>query len=229
MLTLVYKLTYLFLKNYDWKTKNREQTRKEEFVNALSHGIGILFCLIALPFLLMDAFNNQHFILFVSLIAFGVGMLLVYTFSTLYHITKDEKTKKILQVFDHISIYFLIAGTYSPLMVKYLETETAILFLSIMWSIVLLGTLFKIFFTKKFKILSTILYLALGWMIVFVIEPLFTTIPLTVFLWILLGGLSYTIGVYFYVKDHKMYYHSLWHVFVLFGTIAHFISVYLSI
>jgi hemolysin III len=91
-------------------------------------------------------FNNQHFILFVSLIAFGVGMLLVYTFSTLYHITKDEKTKKILQVCDHISIYFLIAGTYSPLMVKYLETETAILFLSVMWSIVLLGTLFKIFF-----------------------------------------------------------------------------------
>lgn len=156
-------------------------------------------------------------------------MLLVYTFSTLYHISKDDKTKNILQVCDHISIYFLIAGTYSPLMVKYLETETAILFLSVMWSIVLLGTIFKIFFTKKFKFLSTVLYLALGWMIVFVIKPLLETIPFSVFLWIILGGLSYTIGVYFYVKDHKMYYHFIWHAFVLFGTIAHFISVYISI
>jgi hemolysin III len=156
-------------------------------------------------------------------------MLLVYIFSTLYQAVRNQKVKDYLQIGDHISIYFLIAGTYSPLMVKYLEAETVILFLSVMWSIVFLGTLFKIFFTKKFKILSTILYLALGWMIVFVIEPLIITMPFSVFLWILAGGLSYTIGVYFYIKDHKMYYHSLWHVFVLFGTIAHFISVYLSI
>lgn len=207
----------------------REQSQPEEIINAISHGIGILFCLIAIPFLLIEAFTNNHSNVFWAVLVFGIGMLLVYSFSTLYHASRDKKMKDYLQIGDHISIYFFIAGTYSPLMVKYLETETAILFLSVMWSIVLLGTIFKIFFTKKFKFLSTVLYLALGWMIVFVIEPLIATMPFSVFFWILTGGLSYTIGVYFYVKDHKMYYHSIWHLFVLFGTIAHFVSVYISI
>lgn len=207
----------------------REQSQPEEIINAISHGIGILFCLNAIPFLLIEAFTNNHSNVFWAVLVFGIGMLLVYSFSTLYHASRDKKMKDYLQIGDHISIYFFIAGTYSPLMVKYLETDTAILFLSVMWSIVLLGTIFKIFFTKKFKFLSTVLYLALGWMIVFVIKPLLETIPFSVFLWIILGGLSYTIGVYFYVKDHKMYYHSIWHLFVLFGTIAHFVSVYISI
>ena len=124
----------------------------EEIINAISHGIGILFCLIAIPFLLVEAFINNHTIFFWAVLAFGLGMLLVYIFSTLYQAVRNQKVKDYLQIGDHISIYFLIAGTYSPLMVKYLEAETAILFLSVMWSIVFLGTLFKIFFTKKFKI-----------------------------------------------------------------------------
>lgn len=159
----------------------REQSQPEEIINAISHGIGILFCLIAIPFLLIEAFTNNHSNVFWAVLVFGIGMLLVYSFSTLYHASRDKKMKDYLQIGDHISIYFFIAGTYSPLMVKYLETETAILFLSVMWSIVLLGTIFKIFFTKKFKFLSTVLYLALGWMIVFVIEPLIATMPFSVF------------------------------------------------
>jgi hemolysin III len=156
-------------------------------------------------------------------------MLLVYTFSSLYYAAKTERAKDLLQIGDHISIYFLIAGTYTPLMVRYLKPETAMLFLGVMWIIVATGVVFKLFFTKRFKLLSVLLYLALGWMIVFVIEPLSVTMPFVVFKWILIGGASYSIGVYFYVKDTKTYFHSIWHLFVLLGTVAHFVAVYISL
>jgi hemolysin III len=206
----------------------RPQSLKEERLNAFTHGIGILFCLIAMPIILVGVYDENKLSYFYSVLAFGVGMLLAYTFSTLYHAVKKEKAKDVLQIADHISIYFLIAGTYTPLMVRYLESETAFIFLTIMWSIVAVGVVFKIFFTKRFKYLSVILYLLLGWMIVFVLKPLLQNIPSTVLWWIIAGGFSYTTGVYFYMKDHKIYYHAVWHLFVLFGTLAHFISVWIS-
>lgn len=206
----------------------RPQSLKEERLNAFTHGIGILFCLIATPIILVGVYDENKLSYFYSVLAFGVGMLLVYTFSTLYHAVKKEKAKDVLQIADHISIYFLIAGTYTPLMVRYLESETAFIFLTIMWSIVAVGVVFKIFFTKRFKYLSVILYLLLGYMIVFVLKPLLQNIPLTVLWWIIAGGFSYTTGVYFYMKDHKIYYHAVWHLFVLFGTLAHFVSVWIS-
>ncbi len=207
----------------------REQTRKEEIVNAITHGLGILFCLIGMPFLLVDSFNANQWPVFMSVLVFGIGMLAVYTFSTLFHAATNQKIKHLFQIGDHISIYFLIAGTYTPLMVCYLKPETATVFLGIMWTIVVFGIIFKIFFTQKFRLISVILYLALGWMIVFVIKPLILTMPFSVFLWILIGGMSYTAGVYFYIRDHKYYYHTVWHFFVLFGTVAHFVSIYLSL
>lgn len=206
----------------------RPQSPQEERLNAFTHSIGILFCLIAMPIILVAVYDENKLSYFYSVLAFGVGMLLVYTFSTLYHAVKKEKAKDVLQIADHISIYFLIAGTYTPLMVRYLESETAFIFLTIMWSIVAVGVVFKIFFTKRFKYLSVILYLLLGWMIVFVLKPLLQNIPLTVLWWIIAGGFSYTTGVYFFMKDHKIYYHAVWHLFVLFGTLAHFVSVWMS-
>jgi len=206
----------------------RPQSPKEERLNAFTHSIGILFCLIAMPIIMVGVYDENKLSYFYSVLAFGVGMLLVYTFSTLYHAIKKEKAKDVLQIADHISIYFLIAGTYTPLMVRYLDSETAFIFLTIMWSIVAVGVVFKIFFTKRFKYLSVILYLLLGWMLVFVLKPLLQNIPLTVLWWIIAGGFSYTTGVYFYMKDHKIYYHAVWHLFVLFGTLAHFVAVWIS-
>jgi hemolysin III len=206
----------------------RSQTPKEERLNAITHSIGILFCLIVMPIVLFTIYDENKLSSFFSVLAFALGMLLVYTFSTLFHASKNQKTKDLLQIGDHISIYFLIAGTYTPLMVRYLDSKTAFVFLATMWSIVAVGVVFKVFFTKRFKYLSVILYLFLGWMIVFVLKPLLENIPLTVLWWIIAGGFSYTTGVYFYMKDHKFYYHTVWHVFVLFGTFAHFISVWLS-
>lgn len=207
----------------------RIQNPREEFYNTITHVLGIVFCLIGMPFLLYSSYQKVDIALFISVFIFGFGMLLVYTFSSLYHAAKTERAKDLLQIGDHISIYFLIAGTYTPLMVRYLKPETAMLFLGVMWAIVAIGVIFKLFFTKRFKLLSVLLYLALGWMIVFVIEPLSVTMPFVVFKWILIGGASYSIGVYFYVKDTKTYFHSIWHLFVLLGTVAHFVAVYISL
>ena len=121
----------------------REQTRKEEIVNAISHGIGILFCLIAMPFLLIDSFNENQLSIFISVLAFGIGMLLVYTFSTLFHVAKNPKVKDILQIGDHISIYFLIAGTYTPFLLNYMMNATGITLLSVLWGLTIIGTVFK--------------------------------------------------------------------------------------
>lgn len=178
-----------------------------------------------MPFLIVIAFKEHNLVTVLSVFAFGIGMLLVYSFSSLYHLTQKEKTKQLLKIADHISIYYLIAGTYSPLMVIYLNRENALLFLGIMWSIVLLGTFFKVFYVDRFKFVSVLLYLLMGWMIVFVIKPLWGVIPMSVFLWILAGGLSYTLGVYFYVKGHKNYFHVIWHLFVLLGTVFHYVAI----
>ncbi|MBE0391448.1 hemolysin III family protein [Flavobacterium sp. PL002] len=209
--------------------EERDQTRKEELANGISHFLGVIFCLIAIPFLVVIAYQEHDLVTVLSVLAFGIGMLLVYSFSTLYHLVVKEKIKHVLNIADHISIYYLIAGTYTPLMVVYLDKKNAIIFLSIMWSIVLLGTFFKIFYTNRFKILSTVLYLLMGWMIIFVVKPLWGVVPLSIFLWILAGGLSYTIGVYFYVKGLKSYYHTIWHVWVLLGTVFHYVAVLKSL
>jgi hemolysin III len=207
----------------------RPQTRKEEIANTISHSFGILFCLIAMPFILIDAFNQKNTTPFYAVLVFAFGMLLVYTFSTIYHWVEEEGAKKRLKRWDHISIYFLIAGTYTPLMIKYLDNELAVLFLSTLWTLVGIGIIYKLFFMDRFEWFSVLLYLAMGWMIVFVVKPLFNTIPLSVFFWIVAGGLSYTIGVYFFVRSHKYFYHTIWHVFVLVGTIFHYVSIYMSV
>lgn len=204
---------------------NRIQTRNEELANGISHILGVFFCLIAMPFLIFIAAKQHDLITVLSVFTFGIGMLLVYSFSSLYHLVQKDKAKQVLKIADHISIYFLIAGTYSPLMVLYLSNESAFIFLSIMWSIVLLGSFFKVFYVDRFKFISVLLYLLMGWMIVFVIKPLWGVMPFSVFLWILAGGLSYTVGVYFYVKGNRNYFHVVWHFFVLLGTIFHYIAI----
>ncbi|MDR6843839.1 PAQR family membrane homeostasis protein TrhA [Flavobacterium granuli] len=204
---------------------SRIQTRNEELANGISHILGVLFCLMAMPFLIAKTSEEYNLITESAVITFGIGMLLVYSFSSLYHLVQKEKIKQLLKIADHISIYYLIAGTYSPLMVIYLDKETALIFLGIMWTIVLLGTFFKVFYVDRFKFVSVALYLLMGWMIVFVIKPLWGVIPLSVFLWILAGGLSYTVGVFFYVKSYKSYFHVIWHFFVLFGTIFHYVAI----
>lgn len=206
-----------------------QNVAKEERWNAITHGVGLLFALISLPFLLFDGFERWQMAHWPGLASFGLGMIMVYAFSTLYHAAVHPETKAWLKKADHISIYFLIAGTYTPLMLRYLPEETTLWFLPTLWAMVLAGSIFKWFFAGRFEFVSVMLYLTMGWMVLLVIRPLLDQMPWSVFSWILAGGISYSAGVFFYVKSHKKYHHAIWHGFVLAGTIAHFISIYKSL
>lgn len=198
----------------------------EENANMLSHGIGFLLFLVAIPFLLSKASKtNTDWVLW-GTIVYSISLLMVYTSSTLYHQNKKALTRKKLRVFDHISIYFLIAGTYTPFILKYLQNTTGWITLIALWSTVLLGSIFKLFFTHKFNLFSTLAYLAMGWAAIFIAKPLYETAPTTALIWIGIGGLSYTIGTFFYLKKNLYLGHFIWHLFVLGGSLAHFIAVW---
>ena len=204
----------------------RLQTEKEEYFNSLSHGIGFFFGLVGIPFLLFRANDLSNFNLLFACAAFSLGILMVYSSSTLYHLAKAGHRKDHFQKADHISIYFLIAGSYSPMILTVLEEKKAMMFLSILWGFVLIGSIFKFFFAGRFKFISVGLYLAMGWISVFLIRSMWENLSGEILTWIALGGLSYTIGVYFYVKSNRLYFHSIWHVFVLLGTASHFCAIW---
>jgi hemolysin III len=208
------------------KKLKRPQTKMEEIANAISHGIGVLLALIGIPFLLWKAFESNDAWTFASAIAFSLGMLMVYASSTLYHAVANQKWKALLQKSDHISIYFLIAGTYTPMVLAVLPKEDALPFLGLIWSFVLVGTLFKIFFTGRFKFVSVGLYLLMGWISVFIYDSIIQNLSPENIFWLAAGGLSYTLGVIFYILSNRRYFHTVWHVFVLLGTLSHFIVVY---
>ena len=207
------------------KKNERIQSLEEELANSLTHGFGILFSVVAISLLITFSVLDGGVLHIVSSSFFGGAFLLMYTFSTLYHAIQHRKTKSILRIFDHISIYFLIAGTYTPFLLLGLGGSTGWLMFAIVWSIAILGTVFKIFFTHKFPKLSLILYLGMGWIAIFIAKPLFLQLSADVLLLLFMGGLSYTVGVIFYINRKMRYAHAIWHIFVLIGTITHFIAV----
>lgn len=204
----------------------RPQSPQEELANALSHGIGLLAALVAIPFLIRKAMENQEPTALVGAAVFSLGVVMVYTFSTLYHSVRSAKKKARLQVLDHISIYFLIAGSYTPMMLAVLAPDRALVFLGILWGSVLAGSVLKLFFTGRFKVLSVAIYLLMGWLAVFFLEDIAAKISFKTLAWVGAGGLAYTAGVFFYVQSDKPFYHTVWHIFVLAGTACHFVAVY---
>jgi hemolysin III len=207
----------------------RVQTKREEIANTITHGIGILFSLIAIPMLVISALQKSDASTVWAVSIFGFGMLMVYMSSTLYHAIQKHEAKRLLQIWDHVSIFLLIAGTYTPVLVKYTDSKTCFIFLSIMWLIAGLGSVMKIFFTGKYEVVSVILYLILGWMAIFIFKTLMANVPAPVMFWLVLGGLAYTSGVIFFLWKKLQYSHAVWHVFVLTGTVTHFFAVYYSI
>lgn len=204
----------------------RCQTKKEEMLNAATHAVGVLFCIIASPFLLKYAYDVGTNASFRAVCTFAIGMLMVYTSSSLYHSVQNKKLKRAFLISDHISIYFLIAGTYTPIVIRFLPHTAASIFLIIMWSLVVAGSFFKLFFTNRFELLSVLFYLIMGWMLLFIYNPISQNMPRVTLWWVIGGGLSYTVGVYFYIRSSVYYFHSLWHCFVLCGTVAHYVSIY---
>ena len=157
---------------------------------------------------------------------YGLSFLFLFISSTVYHYIQNPVRKIKWRRIDHISIYFMISGTYVPFMLEYLKLSNAIIFLSIMYSLVLLGTVFKIFYTGKFEKMSLFLYVFLGWMVVFMAKSFFGNAPILVSTLVICGGIAYMVGIYFYTRDQKKYFHAIWHIFVLLGSILHFLAVY---
>lgn len=202
--------------------------RRHEIANTLTHLIGIIMFLLFLPFLFNKVFSGEYITYSWSVIVFSFGLMMVYGSSTLYHFVKSESLKKTFRVWDHASIYLLIGGTYTPLVAKFLPFDHALLFLSVMWIIIGVGVVLKLFFTGKFEFFSLASYLALGWMAVFIIKDLVQSAPTSVLYLAIIGGLAYTLGVIFYVWEKLPYNHAIWHVFVLAGSTFHFFAIYQS-
>lgn len=204
-------------------------SRKEELANVITHGFGILLSLAGIFILGWRAWNNSTSPLqWLTIVVYWISLLMVYINSTLYHAARKEAAKRIFKILDHISIYFLIAGTTSYFVALYVGGYTAILFLSIQWVLVMAGTIFKLFFTGRFKLLSTLLYMGLGLMVVFIIRTLYINMPAEVFGWIVAGGIFYGAGTLFYLWKRLHFQHAIWHLFVLGGSISHYIALLYS-
>lgn len=199
---------------------------KKEVANTITHGVGLLIFISLIPFMFIRASNFRVDDELLGLILFSVGLVAVYTSSTVYHAIVHEKTKRVLRIFDHISIFFLIAGSYSAFMLMFIPKEISHPFLYILWTIVAFGVVKKLFLTGKYDNLSTALYVFLGCMGLFISKYIFEYVPNNVVWMIFLGGASYLFGVIFYVWKGYRYHHAVWHVFVFGGSFLHFLGIY---
>lgn len=203
---------------------------KEELANSITHGLGILFGVVALTILLASSIAKREPLSIVSFSIYGACIILMYLSSTLYHSIPNQNVKKILRVFDHSSIYLFIAGTYTPIALLTMDGYLRVGILVAVWSIALFGIIFKITTYKKmdkFKILSLCLYLGMGWIAVFTVKPIIQTTSFNFFMWILVGGLIYSLGTIFYSMKKVPYTHAIWHVFVLGASVVHFLGIFL--
>jgi hemolysin III len=200
-----------------------EASREEEFWNALTHFIGLLGSIIGMCFLLYTNNDLSTPSLF-GVLFFGFGLLSVYLSSTLYHYVSEPILKEKLRIFDHISIYYLIAGSYAPVCLITLYDKSGIYIFIAVCIIAIFGTIFKLFYTGKFEKLSLGLYLVMGWLIIIDIKTLFQILELNAIILLALSGISYTLGTIFYSTEKK-YAHTIWHLFVIAGSSFHFFLV----
>jgi hemolysin III len=211
------------------KQQVKYYSTKEEKLNVLSHGTGMILSIIATCFLIAKSLQHSDPIYLISYTTFGLSLILLYGASTFYHQSKDDKKRMKLKIFDHAAIYVLIAGTYTPFTLITLQDSIGMIVFLIVWGIAIVGITLKLFFTGRFKLASTILYILMGWVIIFAINPLMNSLSDDGLFWLFSGGLFYTIGAIFYSIKKIKFNHAIFHFFVLFGSGCHFVAVYLYI
>jgi len=197
----------------------------EEILNSITHGTGALMSLAGLVLLIVFASLYGEARHIISCTIFGVSLVLLYTASTLYHSFRKPRVKFVFRIVDHSCIYILIAGTYTPFMLVAVRGVLGWTIFGIVWGMTVLGILFKSFFIHRFKILSTLAYIAMGWIAIFAIKPIFQSLSEGAIFWLIAGGLAYTVGIIFYAWKKLPFNHAIWHLFVLAGSICHFVSV----
>ena len=220
--TLLYNLSTM-------KAYSGELDLREERLNTLTHIVGILFGLVSIPILILNACNTCGFAEILGICVYSLGFLMVFTSSTLFHWQKEGRTRNLWKKVDHISIYFMIAGTYTPFILIYVNNSFGTNLLIVLWALTLVGTIFKIFFTGKFEVVSTIIYLLMGWLLVTGGNAFFENMPSQVMWLIIAGGILYSIGVVFYLWRCFTYHHAVWHLFVLSAAICHYSAVLMAV
>jgi len=198
----------------------------EESINIYSHILGIVLSLVGLVFLLLKAANHGDVWHIVSAAIFGISLIVLYTASSLYHSAKDPAVRNRLRIFDHAAIYVIIAGTYTPFTLITLHGTVGWIIFGITWGMALIGIILKLFFTGRFKILSTAMYVFMGWVIVFAINPLIDNLAPSGLQLLVAGGLAYTVGAVLYSIKAIPLNHAIFHILVLVGTGCHYFAVY---
>ena len=203
----------------------REETLSEEIASALTHGVAAAAALaggavlITLAALYGDGWQLS------AAIVFGITLLLLYVASTLHHAIQHPVTKGRLKIFDHCAIYLLIAGTYTPFTLIGLRETVGWWLFGTIWALAFFGVIFKLFYTGRFQLISTIVYIAMGWLIVIAAKPAMKALDPWTFGWLLGGGVAYTLGTFFYHRPKMPYSHAVWHMFVIAGSVCHYIAV----
>lgn len=206
---------------------SRKYLITNEVLNAVTHGIGVVLSIVGFVFLLKKADSGLHY---VSFIVYGVSLFMLFLASTLYHSLIFTKAKKVFQVFDHCSIYLLIAGTYTPYCLLYIKGTIGIVLLSVIWLAAIVGIVYKSMTLSKVKSvskLSTIIYNVMGWAVVIALPSLYQSVGLKGLLLLVGGGVAYTVGSVFYSMKNRRYMHVVWHLFVMLGAMLMFFSIYL--
>lgn len=205
---------------------NPKYSEKEEKLNVLTHAFGLLMSSIGLPFLLLKSIHFNGFWKPISIVIFGISLVILYAASTFYHASKDPKIRRKLNIFDHAAIYVLIAGTYSPFTIIVLEGSLGWIIFGCTWAFALVGIILKLFYTGRYDKLSTIMYILMGWQIILVINPLIDVFSPEGLRLLFAGGVFYTVGALIYSSKKIKYNHAIFHVFVLLGSTSHYLCVY---
>jgi len=208
-----------------WKPDG-SQTSGEELVNVITHGIGAAFGIAGLGALVVGAWRHSDVWRTASFIIYGSTLVLLYLASAFYHGARSPRSKRLLQFFDHTAIYLLIAGTYTPFTLVSLRGPWGWTMFGLIWGLAVTGILLNVFFFGRLGFISTILYLLMGWLVVIAIKPVMDAVSVRGLVWLVAGGLSYTVGVVFYAWHRLPYAHPIWHLFVLAGSVFHYFAIF---
>lgn len=200
-----------------------------EVLNAVTHGIGTLLSIVALVFLIMKGIKSGDTTHLAAYLVYGISMILLFLSSTLYHSFSFTRFRKVFRYIDHASIYLLIAGTYTPFGLIALAGTAGNILITVVWSLALIGVILKIFFVGKYNGISTILYLAMGWLAIFLIKPMYSFMGTGGLTLLVLGGLAYSLGTIFYSNKKFEIMHVIWHLFVLAGAAFHYFAILLYV
>ncbi len=198
-----------------------------ELINGVTHGVGFLLSIAGLVVLVVLAASRGGARHVVACSVYGSTLILLYLASTLYHSVTAPRAKQVLRLIDHIAIYLLIAGTYTPFMLLTLRGGWGWSLFGVIWGLAIVGSVFKILFIGRFRKTSVVIYLLMGWLVVVGLKPLLASLPLAGFVWLMAGGAAYTLGVVFYAWKSLPHHHAIWHVFVMLGSTCHFFAVML--